>query len=362
MSSIAGVSTHKYMTRVLRREGRHRDAREGRGRRAGPSRHPRQRGAAGPRRRRAGGADHRGRQAARRLPRADADRRASAPSTTSPPRCASSPGPSRRGSPARCSAVDGGHQLRRGPNYGLFVRADVRCRRMPRFDRHVTHDRQTSRRGSRAGGSRRRVPRRGARVPRGHASLRQGFGDTDASRSAPPTRARRPSTRTSSACRAWQRTLFENGWAGIAWPKEYGGRGGSSREARIFAQEESQVRRVGSAVQRSRSRWSARRSWRTAPTSRRQFFLTRDARAATTSGASSSPSPAPGSDLAGLTTRAERDGDEWVVNGQKVWTSGAHYSDYGHAARPHRLRRAEAPGHHLLPARHAARRASRCGR
>src|SRR3569623_1488416 len=39
--------------------------------------------------------------------------------------------------------------------------------------------------------------------------------------------------------------------------------------------------------------------------------------------------PAGGSDVTGLRTRAEKRGDEWVINGQKIWTSGAHYSDYG---------------------------------
>src|SRR5580698_1141331 len=39
--------------------------------------------------------------------------------------------------------------------------------------------------------------------------------------------------------------------------------------------------------------------------------------------------PAGGSDVAGLRTRAEKKGEDWIINGQKIWTSGAHYSDYG---------------------------------
>jgi alkylation response protein AidB-like acyl-CoA dehydrogenase len=125
--------------------------------------------------------------------------------------------------------------------------------------------------------------------------------------------------------KAWQRRLFEGGWAGITWPAEFGGRGGDVVQSMIFRQEESRFDvtsglfavAIGMAGPTMIGHGSDGQRARYLPAMLRgeevwcQLFS----------------EPGAGSDLASLATRAERDGDEWVVNGQKVWSSGAHHAD-----------------------------------
>jgi alkylation response protein AidB-like acyl-CoA dehydrogenase len=127
--------------------------------------------------------------------------------------------------------------------------------------------------------------------------------------------------------RAWQAKKDEAGFAGITWPKRWGGRGGTPMQQIIYGQEEAKYavprgvfeiglgmcvptvmayadtdtseRHVGPAL-RGETIWC-------------QLFS----------------EPGAGSDVAGLRTRAEKNGEDWIVNGQKIWTSGAHFSDWG---------------------------------
>jgi alkylation response protein AidB-like acyl-CoA dehydrogenase len=128
-------------------------------------------------------------------------------------------------------------------------------------------------------------------------------------------------------CKEWQRTLFDGGWAGINVPTEYGGRGGTAKQARIFAQEQARFDvdagvfavGLGMVVPTLLVHGTEEQKQRYVPALLRgdevwcQLFS----------------EPGAGSDLAGLRTRAVRDGDEWIVDGQKVWNSGAHHSDMG---------------------------------
>ena len=127
--------------------------------------------------------------------------------------------------------------------------------------------------------------------------------------------------------KVWQKRKYDAGWACIGWAPEFGGRGASAIEEVIWRQEESQYDLPANffligqgmigptlmawASDKDKARFlpplaSGEEVWC-------QLFS----------------EPAGGSDLAALRTRAERDGDDWVINGQKIWTSGAHYSDYG---------------------------------
>ena len=125
----------------------------------------------------------------------------------------------------------------------------------------------------------------------------------------------------------WQKTKAAAGWACINWPKEYGGRGATPIENVIWRQEEGVYSALGGTFIIGQG-MCAPTMMAYASEEQKQHYVPRIA-----SGediwCQLFSEPASGSDLAGLRTRAEKDGDEWVINGQKIWTSGAHYSDYG---------------------------------
>lgn len=128
-------------------------------------------------------------------------------------------------------------------------------------------------------------------------------------------------------CKDWQLMKFEAGYTGITWPKSMGGQGLSPMHSIIYSQEESRyhaptglfsiglgmciptvfthgspdvIQRYVAKALRGEEVWC-------------QLFS----------------EPAAGSDLAGIRTKAVKDGDHWVIDGQKVWTSFAHASDFG---------------------------------
>ena len=132
---------------------------------------------------------------------------------------------------------------------------------------------------------------------------------------------------TDLTLREWWRRLADGGWSFPTWPEEWSGRGLGKEMAAVVTDELAAAGVVGPphglgqimggpividhGTDEQKRRWvralaRGEQSWC-------QFFS----------------EPEAGSDLAGLRTRGERDGDEWVINGQKVWTSGAKIADHG---------------------------------
>jgi alkylation response protein AidB-like acyl-CoA dehydrogenase len=127
-------------------------------------------------------------------------------------------------------------------------------------------------------------------------------------------------------CRWWQGELHRGGWAGITWPKAYGGRGGTSLEEAVFFEEQARYG-VSSGAFAVGIGMAGPTIIAHGTDAQKQRFLDTMLRGDEV-WCQLFSEPGAGSDLAGLATRAVRDGDQWVVDGQKVWTSGARQSDW----------------------------------
>jgi alkylation response protein AidB-like acyl-CoA dehydrogenase len=125
----------------------------------------------------------------------------------------------------------------------------------------------------------------------------------------------------------WRKLLVASGWAVPSWPQRWHGRGLPAWADDIVADEIRELGAVGLPL--GSGAWLAGPTiLEHGPDSLRERLL-RPILTGEETWCQLFSEPGAGSDLAGLTTRAELDGDEWVVNGQKVWNTSAHHADFG---------------------------------
>jgi alkylation response protein AidB-like acyl-CoA dehydrogenase len=127
--------------------------------------------------------------------------------------------------------------------------------------------------------------------------------------------------------KAWQARKARAGFTGIHWPRQYGGRDGTQMHAIIYAQEEERYEVPSSVFNQGVGMAIPTIMAYGRPDQIERYAL--PALYGEEIWCQLFSEPAAGSDLAGLRTRAVRDGDQWVINGQKIWTSNAHYSQFG---------------------------------
>jgi alkylation response protein AidB-like acyl-CoA dehydrogenase len=124
----------------------------------------------------------------------------------------------------------------------------------------------------------------------------------------------------------WTQRVFDAGWSAPSWEPEWGGRGLSDAQSRIVAAEFAAVGAYGTGADRADMLACTIHDL---GTEEQKLRLIPPSVRGETRWCLLYSEPGAGSDLAGLRTRADRDGDDWVVNGQKVWTSFAAHADYG---------------------------------
>jgi acyl-CoA dehydrogenase len=129
------------------------------------------------------------------------------------------------------------------------------------------------------------------------------------------------------AAAEWQKKKYDAGWAMIHWPKEFGGIGATPIERIIWAQEESKFN-VPKGVYEIGLGMAGPVMMEYATDEQKERYLPPMAEGKEI-WCQLFSEPSAGSDVAGLRSKAIQDGESWIVNGQKVWTSGAHFSDFG---------------------------------
>lgn len=125
---------------------------------------------------------------------------------------------------------------------------------------------------------------------------------------------------------AWERAMGQAGWIGLSWPKSFGGRAATPIEELVFAEEYARANgptRAGTFGEGMLGPTLIHFG----TTAQKQRFLPRILRGEEI-WCQGFSEPGAGSDLASLSTSARLDGNEWVIDGQKVWTSQAHLSDW----------------------------------
>jgi acyl-CoA dehydrogenase len=128
-------------------------------------------------------------------------------------------------------------------------------------------------------------------------------------------------------CHAWQKLLHDSGWAGLAWPEAFGGRGLTAAHQIVFNQELARYDATSGFITAAQALVGP--TLMAHGTREQQQRYLGPLLSGEESWCQLFSEPGAGSDLAALATRAVPDGDEWVVNGQKVWTSSAQHADFG---------------------------------
>jgi alkylation response protein AidB-like acyl-CoA dehydrogenase len=126
--------------------------------------------------------------------------------------------------------------------------------------------------------------------------------------------------------RAWQRQLHDAGWAGVSWPQEYGGRGATLVEQAIYNEEFVRAQAPSTANVLGLAMGGPTVIAHGSEEQKRRYL--EPILSAEEIWCQGFSEPGSGSDLASVKTRGVRDGDDWVVTGQKVWTTLAHHAKW----------------------------------